>query len=154
MKLVRKVIIGLSMAGLFDAGYLSYYKLFSEIELLCGESAACDAVNNSPYAQIFGIPVALLGLFYYAAVLFFTLLGRKLPVFILSVAGLLFSLYLTWVEVFILHAICFWCVVSALLTFAIFVLSTPALRWSAQEKNPSLLPNNWLFFKPRNNSNL
>lgn len=153
MKLVRKVIISLTMVGLFDAGYLSYFKLFSEIELLCGESAGCDVVNNSPYAQVFGVPVALLGLFYYAAVLFCTLIDRKLPVFLLSAAGLAFSFYLTYVEVFILHAICFWCVVSALLTIAIFILSTPAIRWSAQEKPTSFNLTNRLPFKPRNNSN-
>ena len=138
MKLVRKIVVALSIAGLFDAGYLTYYKLFSAVELICGEKGDCDYVNSSPYAEIFGIPVALFGLIYYAAVLLCTLSGRKNPVFGMSAAALLFSFYLTYVEVYILQAICIWCVVSALLTLSIFVFSAPAIRWQEQTgRSPS-----------------
>ena len=92
--------------------------------LVCGLSD-CHTVQTSDYAEILGIPVALLGLGMYVALLGLFALRRLRPdstvyatavAFALTLAGVIFAGYLTYVELFVLEAICQWCVVSAVLT--------------------------------------
>ncbi|MFQ5690494.1 MAG: vitamin K epoxide reductase family protein, partial [Gemmatimonadota bacterium] len=97
----------------------------------------------SPYARFLGVPVAGWGTLWYAAVFLIALLGLRAPpeaerwpdrrLLLLSSSGLAFSAYLTFVELFLLHAICRWCVASALLTLFIFGLSLP---WSQSSVRP------------------
>ncbi len=125
------VLIGL--VGLFVAVYLLLYHLGFYGAMLCGVGS-CETVQASKYARFLGQPVPLWGTLWYAGVLVLAFLGlgpaagkRWLDVLLaLTVAGgLLFSAYLTGVELFILHAVCMWCVISAVLTVAIFVLAQP-----------------------------
>jgi len=125
------VLIGL--VGLFVALYLLLYHLGFYGALMCG-AGSCETVQASKYARFLGQPVPLWGTLWYAGVLVLAFLGlgpaygmRWLEVLLaLAVTGgLLFSVYLTGVELFILHAVCMWCVISAVLTVILFVLARP-----------------------------
>ena len=121
----------MAIIGIIDALYLSYVKLAHQ-EVYCGGSGACDTVNNSPYAEISGIPIAYLGLGAYILILILLLLeGRgdfwanysPLIVFGMSLAGMLYSIYLTYIELAVLRAVCPYCVVSAIAITILFILS-------------------------------
>lgn len=97
--------------------------------LVCGLSD-CHTVQTSDYAEMLGIPVALLGLGMYVALLTLIMLRWLRPsltvsatatTFAIALAGVIFAGYLTYVELFVLEAICQWCVVSALLTTLLLV---------------------------------
>lgn len=126
----------LAILGLADAGYLSWIKLANAVAA-CSGIGDCASVNSSRYAEMWGIPVALFGAATYIAILILLLLeGRwslnfylfRLGVFGVTLVGTLYSAYLTYVEVAILRAICPYCVISALLMTALFVLSIIRLR--------------------------
>jgi uncharacterized membrane protein len=129
----------LSVIGMGVAGYLSYTYL-SHTEVVCGPVGKCGDVQNSPYAYLFGvIPVGLLGLLGYAAILVAWLLKqygpaawrKPLAVAIWGFAwfGILFSIYLTFLEPFVIGASCAWCLTSAALMMLVFLASTgPALE--------------------------
>ena len=123
----------LALVGLFISVYLLLYHLGYYGMLLCG-TGSCDVVQSSSYADFLSLPVPGWGAAWYLAMLVLGLMlaaGRpatsgpgKLAA-VLATGGLAFSVYLTAVELFVLHAICRWCVVSALLTVGIFLLLTP-----------------------------
>ena len=86
-----------------------------------GESGGCETVQTSSYATIFGVPVAVMGLVGYSGLLFSALLRGEAGVylaFLVALVGALFSAYLTYLEVFVIHAICEWCVASAVVMVA------------------------------------
>lgn len=122
-----------TIAGILDAGYLSYVHL-TQVPIYCTPGLGqCETVNSSPYAILFGIPVAYLGLLSYLAMLFLLLFGEKIQflkpyalylLFGLSAFGFLFSLYLTYLEIWVIQAICQWCVLSAILVTVILVCTT------------------------------
>jgi uncharacterized membrane protein len=129
--ILRWASIVVAMIGILDALYLSYVKLAHQ-EVYCGGSGACDTVNNSPYAEFSGVPIAYLGLGAYILILFLLLLESKgdfwanyspLFVFGTSLAGVLYSIYLTYIELAVLHAVCPYCVVSAIAITILFILS-------------------------------
>lgn len=133
VSLRRKSIAVLALTGLFVSVYLLLYKLGAYGELLCGAGGTCDLVQASRYATFLGIPVAGWGTAWYAAVLALALVGLQ-PRFAeagwpgrwilgLAIAGVAFSAYLTYVEIFILRAICRWCVASAALAVLILGLA-------------------------------
>ena len=133
----------LALVGLFVSIYLWLYHLGYYGMILCG-TGSCETVQASSYAIFLGLPVPAWGTGWYLAM---TVLGMMLAAgrpetsgpgklaAILATGGLAFSVYLTAVELFILHAVCRWCVVSAALTVGIFVLVAPwrLLRRGAPE---------------------
>jgi uncharacterized membrane protein len=121
----------LSVIGLLDSAYLAYIKL-ANATASCAGIGDCDAVNSSQYAEIFGIPIALLGAGAYLAMLVLLFMERRgkfwrdqtpLLLFVLTLIGVLYSAYLTYVEVAILHAICPYCVLSAIVLVIMFAIS-------------------------------
>ncbi len=133
---VTLAILLLAIAGAIDSAYLAWLKLSGSVAA-CSNIGDCEAVNNSRYAEIAGIPIALLGLGGYLAILALTLLevrlpswkiGLRLAFFGFTLAGTLYSIYLTYVEVAILGAICPFCVVSAVVMLALFILAIQRLR--------------------------
>lgn len=110
----------LCLAGLAIAGYLTYVH-YAEIDPAC-TTGGCERVQASDYAEIAGVPVALLGLIGYAAIGLSLLtrgdVGRALTA-ALAFAGFGFSLYLTYLELWVIDAICQWCVASAVLMTAL-----------------------------------
>ena len=133
----RQAIVLLALVGLLVATYLWLYKIGVLGQLQCG-TGSCEAVQASRYAELLGIPVALYGVVGYAALLGLGLAGlqprlaadRRVGALLagLATAGFAFTLYLTGIELFVLHEICRWCVASAVIMTAIWVLSLVELR--------------------------
>jgi uncharacterized membrane protein len=108
----------LALIGVGIAGYLTYIH-YAGIQPVClSGNGGCEKVQSSRWAELAGVPVAVLGLAGYVGILFSLALPDELcqPVAaLLSLVGAGFSLYLTSVELFEIHAICQWCVASATL---------------------------------------
>lgn len=123
--------LALSVLGAVDAAYLTWVKVAGQ-EAFCGASRACDTVQNSIYAELGGVPIAVLGLAAFM-VIFGLLLAEKsgpllaawapLAIFGMALTGTLYSAYLTYVELYILRAVCPYCVVSAVCLAGLLVLS-------------------------------
>lgn len=110
--------------GLIAAGYLTFVEMTNS-EAVCGPVGNCNAVQQSQYARLFGIlPIALFGLIGYLAILASYLVGvlgkaawvKYVPAitFFLALFGLVFSIYLTFLEPFVIGATCAWCLTSAI----------------------------------------
>ena len=133
----RQAIVLLALVGLLLALYLSLYKLGLIGTLQCG-TGSCEYVQTSRYAEVLGMPVAFYGVVGYAVLFVVGMAGvqprlvtdRRITVLLaaLSSLGLAFTLYLTYIELFVLHAVCRWCVVSAVIITAIWALSIWGVR--------------------------
>jgi len=126
-----------SLLGLFVSAYLYLYKIGRIGTLACG-SGGCETVQTSPWSRLFGVDVALIGLLGYAVLLVVALLAlrstqveRRPPALLLTAlaaGGVLFTAYLTYLELFVIHAICRWCMGSAAIIVTILVLGLLELR--------------------------
>lgn len=123
----------LSLIGLGVAGYLAYVET-TQSTAICGPVGDCNTVQQSPYAVLFGLlPVGVLGIIGYLAIILAWLVGRfaearlaswaTLALFGMSLFGVIFSIYLTFLEPFVIGATCAWCVTSALVMTALLWLS-------------------------------
>ena len=120
----------LSLVGVLLATYLYLYKIGVLGTMVCG-TGACELVQTSRWSRFLGIEVSLIGLVGYIGMLGVSLAGlqpvnleRRWPdrsLVFLAGGGVLFSAYLTYIELFVLDAICRWCVVSAVLVTLIFI---------------------------------
>jgi len=128
----------LALVGLLASVYLLLYKMGIVGSLVCGGSGACERVQDSPYAQFLGIPVAVYGVGGFAALLLVALAGlgerwgthpgpSRLAAG-LSGIGVLFAMYLTYLEVAVIHDICKWCVAIAVIITCIFVAAVLGVR--------------------------
>jgi uncharacterized membrane protein len=129
---LRLVIAGLALGGMAVAGYLTYVH-YAGLEPFCaGGGGGCERVQSSSYAELAGVPVALLGLIGYALILASLAVPAepgRMAGGLLALVGFGFSAYLTWVELFEIDAVCQWCVVSAVLMTALAAASVSrALR--------------------------
>jgi len=134
----RMAIAVLALLGLLVSVYLLLYKLGIVGTLVCGGSGACERVQDSPYAQFLGIPVAVYGLAGFGALLLVALAGlgerwgtHPGPTRLaagLSGIGVLFAMYLTYLEVAVIHDICKWCVAIAVIITSIFVVAVLGAR--------------------------
>jgi uncharacterized membrane protein len=133
---MRRAVIVLSLIGAGIAGYLTWVH-YGHLSVVClAGGGGCEKVQSSDYAELAGIPVALLGLLGYLGILASTLLlprdEGKLASAFLALVGFGFSMYLTWAELFRIHAICQWCVASAAIMTALTVLTlVRLLRYEA-----------------------
>lgn len=132
---VKPGILVLSLVGLFAAGYLTYVEA-SQAQAVCGPVGDCNAVQQSKYAVLFGVlPVGLLGVAGYIGILaawwvqYFgpANLRRTAALALWGMAwfGVIFSIYLTFLEPFVIGATCMWCITSAVVMTLILWLSTP-----------------------------
>jgi uncharacterized membrane protein len=141
---VPVLLLMLAVAGLGISSYLSYTH-WAHATIACGGVGNCNLVNNSEYAELAGVPVALLGALCYMALIASALAwlwwrpaGFAWPVMVfwgLSVGGTLYSAYLTYVELFVLEAICVYCVASAAIIATSFLISTGWIIREAQESD-------------------
>ncbi len=129
------LIPAVCILGLGVAGYLTYVES-TAAKAVCGPIGDCNAVQASPYARLFGlIPVGVMGLAGYAAILLAWLARRYAPprwtnacnlaMWGMAVFGVLFSIYLTFLEPFVIGATCAWCITSALLITLLLWVTTP-----------------------------
>lgn len=123
---LQRAMIVLTLVGIGIASYLTYvhYKGLSPI---CALNQGCEKVQSSRYAKVAGVPVPLIGLIGYVAI-FASLLIRgetaRLATAVMTIGGFAFSVYLTSLELFRIHAICQWCVGSAIVMTSLAVLAT------------------------------
>jgi uncharacterized membrane protein len=127
----------LALVGVLLATYLYLYKIGVIGTMVCG-TGTCELVQTSRWSRFLGLEVSLIGLLGYLAILAVSLVGlnpahaaRRWPdtwLVLLSGGGLIFSGYLTYIELFVLHAVCRWCVVSAVIFSLLFVVSLLARR--------------------------
>lgn len=135
----------MSLVGVFVAAYLYLYKLGLIGTIVCG-TGGCETVQLSPWSEFMGVDVALIGVVGYVVMLAVALAGlqpatavRRWPsqaLLVLSGGALLFAGYLTYLELFVIHAICRWCVVSALIVLGIFIAAV--LDWRATRRIPAI----------------
>lgn len=128
--------IVLALLGLVDSIYLTWIKLANQTGT-CALIGDCETVNNSRYAEVAGIPIALIGAAGYLLILGMLAVDRpdrggsepiRFGLFGVTLAGTVYSAYLTYLEVFVLQAICPFCVVSAVVMVGLFALSLMRLR--------------------------
>ena len=133
----RQAIALLALVGFFIALYLWLHALGFGGPLKCG-TGACETVQSSPQAVQLGIPVAFYGVVGYLALFIVALIALR-PVAVadrkwtlllagLATVGFVFTVYLTYLELFVIHAICRWCVASAVVITVIWVVALLALR--------------------------
>lgn len=126
------LILILAFCGLADSAYLTQHEL-SGTPLLCNiqNLSGCNVVASSQYSHIFGIPLAEFGILFYG--LMFVLAALELVLFDqlvrrilqgISVIGVLFSLYFTLIQIFVIGAFCIYCFISALIALSILVLAS------------------------------
>jgi uncharacterized membrane protein len=116
----------LAVLGLGVAGYLTYVH-YAGLEPVCNISHGCTKVQSSQYAELAGVPVALLGLIGYAVILAALLIPgelARLAAALTALVGFGFSAYLTYRELFTINAICQWCVASAILMTGLAIVTT------------------------------
>jgi uncharacterized membrane protein len=127
----------LALIGISVAGYLAFVET-QPVEAVCGPIGDCNTVQSSPYAKLFGlIPIGILGVLGYGLILaaslwaWFSKGASKyiyLIIFGVALIGTLFSIYLTYLELFVIRAVCMWCLSSAVIMALIMLLSLfPAL---------------------------
>jgi uncharacterized membrane protein len=131
------IVAALALAGIFISTYLTLYKLGVIGELTCS-IGSCETVNISRWSVFLGLPVAAWGLFFYIDVFVIAVVGttprfenEQVISFVLAAqagVGVLFSAWLTYLELAVIHAICIWCVTSAAIVTAIFLVSAADLR--------------------------
>lgn len=133
----RMLIAALALAGVGLATYLAMYKLGMIGELAC-TVGQCETVNLSKWATFLGLPVAVWGVGFYLALFAVALLGT-LDRFVdatwishallgLTAWGVVFSGWLTYLELYVIHAVCMFCVASAILVVLTFLVSVAEWR--------------------------
>ena len=131
------IVAALALAGIFIATYLTLYKLGVIGELSCS-IGSCETVNTSKWSRFAGLPVAAWGVLFYVEVFIIAVIGTtarladqpaiSIILVIESAIGVLFSAWLTYLELAVIHAICIWCVTSAVIVTAILLVSIADYR--------------------------
>ncbi len=135
----QSLIPVIAVLGMGVAAYLTFVET-RNVAAVCGPVGDCNSVQSSPYARLFGFfPVGLLGLLGYIAILIAWIVGRSagssrlgelthIAMLGMAVFGVLFSIYLTYLELWVILAVCIWCLSSAVLITLLMLLSLrPAL---------------------------
>lgn len=134
-KWLYRTMIVLAVIGLLVAAYMTIYK-WTNNNVMCLGSGDCGTVNASKYSEVNGIPVALIGFLGYASILGVLVLEKRkvflaefieenatLLTFGLALTGFLFTLWLIYVEVALIKALCPFCLTSQVVMTIIFILS-------------------------------
>lgn len=138
----RMIIAALALVGVGLATYLAMYKLGMLGTLAC-TVGSCETVNLSKWATFVGIPVAVWGVGFYVVLFLVALLGTT-ERFVeepwvshvllgLTAWGVVFSTWLTYLELYVIHAVCMFCVMSAILVSVTFVMSV--FEWRRRPRN-------------------
>ena len=136
--------------GLGVAGYLAYVET-AQVAAVCGPVGDCNTVQQSEYARLFGIlPIGVLGLVGYVAILITWLIARSrnslmsnlasLALLAMTISGNLFSIYLTFLEPFVIGATCAWCLASAILMTILMLLSVRPAKLAISNISFSISP--------------
>jgi uncharacterized membrane protein len=134
---LRFVLAALAVVGLLISGYLTWVHYMGVAPVCVGGGGGCETVQTSSYVTILGVPVALVGLVGYSGLLISASLRGELGVylgFLVALVGTLYSAYLTYLEVFVIHAICEWCVASATVMVAALLCAATGV-WHLTQKD-------------------
>jgi len=123
----------LCLVGLGVAGYLAYVES-AHVEAVCGPVGDCNTVQQSDYARLFGVlPIGVFGMLGFIMILIAVMVQRNtkgkdsayaaLAILVMTTFGVLFSIYLTFLEPFVIGATCAWCLTSAIIMTILFWLS-------------------------------
>lgn len=133
----RWIVLGFliaSLVGFFDATYLAV-KHYSGSPVSCSIIQGCDKVLASRYAVLYGVPVALFGSIYYITIFILTaaFIDTKRRAILsyaarFTVIGFLAALWFLYLQVFVIRAICLYCIVSAVSSVALFIFGLRVLR--------------------------
>ena len=124
--------MALTIPGIMIAAYLTWTHISNTGIYCVGGSAGCDIVQESRYSAVAGVPVALIGLMGYLVILTVLILEETqeplsqngpLLAFAFTLIGFLYSAYLTYLELFVIHSICQYCVASAVIMTVILSIS-------------------------------
>jgi uncharacterized membrane protein len=142
------IVAMLALAGIFISLYLTLYKL-GVIGVLSCSIGSCETVNTSKWSLFLGLPVAAWGLLFYIDVFVLAFVGTlqrfefepviSLVLVIEAAMGVLFSAWLTYLELGVIQAICIWCVTSAVVVTLILIVSAADLR-EMRGENAALTP--------------
>lgn len=133
---LRVAVALLALTGLGIAAYLTYTR-YAHATIVC-TTGGCETVQSSKYAEILGVPVAVLGLVGYAGILataFFRSETARVAGAALALGGLVFSVYLVFVQLFAIEAFCVWCLASDLVM--LLLVAATAARLQAPARNRS-----------------
>lgn len=130
------VVPALASVGLGVSLYLSYVEV-AQVKSVCGPVGECNIVQSSEYAQLLGIPIAVLGALSYVSVVALWAGQRFLParwsaisftaLVALTMFATVFSIYLTAIELFVIGAVCVWCLSSAVISTFLMILVAAAI---------------------------
>ena len=129
------ISLALALGGIAVSAYLTLVHYRDDL-LVCAVGG-CHTVQKSPYAEMAGIPVAVIGLGMFVAMTALLLLRRARPAwadtitlvtFALTLAGAVFAVYLTYLELFVIHAVCQWCVLTAIIIW-LLTITEGTLAW-------------------------
>jgi uncharacterized membrane protein len=129
-------LIILALIGLADSLYITGSEV-TDTPLVCGINglSGCNVVAQSPYAQLFGIPLGVYGVAFYALLfilaalpLVFKYRGAEMILFILTAGGAVSSLIFIGIQVFLIKALCIYCLVSAAVSFLAFAVALPLMK--------------------------
>lgn len=132
-----KIIIILSILGFFLSGYLTYshimFRRSPEYKSGCSwfstdKNDPCKTVDASKYSEIFGVPVALGGAFYFLFISALSIFRFAKLIFLTTLGGIIVYIYLTYLEIFVIKAICPLCVITSIINLLIFLFSIILLR--------------------------
>jgi len=139
----------ISLLGLFLGAYLTLWKFGYVGALVCNVSS-CEQVQTSRWSNFLGLPVATWGLGFYVVMLALSIVGLQegfeesrrlsLSLLVVSGVGLLFTAWLNYLEAFVIHAWCEWCIASALMVLALFVLALADWRRRSARGRSLTLP--------------
>jgi uncharacterized membrane protein len=138
-RVLRIAMVVLTVLGIGIASYVTYVH-YAGIKPACTAGESCTKVQTSIYSELAGVPVALMGLIGYIAILA-TLLApeserTRFATLVLTLGGFGFSAYLTYRELFSIHAICEWCATSAIVMTLLMLLSTWRFMRGAAVSSP------------------
>lgn len=128
---MTRLSVGFATLGLLVSVYMTVFKL-TENQSMCLGNGGCSIVNNSIYAEVYGVPVAIVGILGYAAILVLLVFADRaaflrsnavMLVFGMCLVGFLFTIYLVYVEVALIHALCPFCITSQISMTVLFILS-------------------------------
>ncbi len=142
----RLIIAAIAGLGALNTGYLSFVKLTGGAAACVNKTAGCSDVLSSPWATVFGVPLAIFGFLAYASMAFFALAPlaikpdnkeqhRKLEnltwllLLVGSIAMTVFSAYLMYLLAFQIKAVCYYCIASALFSLSLLVLTIIGRSW-------------------------
>ena len=140
-RIILRCIAVLALGGIVVSSISLYHHYGTSATSYCdiGENFNCDIVNRSTYSTLSSVPVALIGILGYMALLALATIFRTQPavpatLLIASLLGLGFALYLTYIEGFVLMAWCILCLSSLALIFSIAALSSSLWIWNARRR--------------------